>query len=61
VPAVARDASPRELELQAVVSHPRWALGTELRPSARAASVLKLLSQTFQSPNPAFVVHLMRK
>lgn len=31
-----------ELELQTVVSHPVWVLGTELRSSVRAAIVLNL-------------------
>jgi hypothetical protein len=29
-----------ELELQVVVSHPEWVLGTELRSSARAVCIL---------------------
>ena len=44
-----RTSDPRELELQAVVSHSVWMLGTELRSSARAMCTLNLWA-LFQVP-----------
>ena len=35
-----RASQPLEMELEMVMSHPIWALGTEPRSSARSASVL---------------------
>lgn len=45
---------PLDLELQVVVIHPAWVLGTKLKSSGRAAAFL-MAEPSFQSPEDAYL------
>lgn len=49
---------PLDLELQVVVTHPTWALGTKLKSSGGAA-VFLMAEPSFQSPEDAYLYKMV--